>query len=197
METLMRFGRWDDILALPEPPFEAPVTGALWRFARALALSGKGRADAARDEQARFVQAVATVPKSLDLGNNTANAVLAVAVPYLDGRLALAEGNITGAITRLREAVGAEDALAYDEPPAWYLSSREALGETLLKTRDFPAAEQVFRDDLARNIESGRALDGLRAALAAQGRKRDAALIGKRQEHAWRNADVPVSAASP
>jgi len=191
-----RFGRWDDILALPEPPFEAPVTGALWRFARALALSGKGRADAARDEQARFVQAVATVPKSLDLGNNTANAVLAVAVPYLDGRLALAEGNITGAITRLREAVGAEDALAYDEPPAWYLSSREALGEALLKTRDFPAAEQVFRDDLARNIESGRALDGLRAALAAQGRKRDAALIGKRQEHAWRNADVPVSAAS-
>jgi len=193
----VRFGRWDDILALPEPPFEAPVTGALWRFARALAFSGTGRGDAARDEQTRFVQAAATVPRSLDVGNNSASAVLAVAALYLDGRLALAEGNTAGAISRLREAVATEDALVYDEPPAWYLASREALGEALLNAGDFPAAEQVFRDDLAHNVESGRALHGLHAALAAQGRERDAAAAGKRLERAWRHADVPLAAASP
>ena len=137
------------------------------------------------------------MPKSLDLGNNSASAVLRVAALYLDGRLALAEGNLAGAITRLREAAAAEDALAYDEPPAWYLSSREALGEALLAAGDLPAAEQAFRDDLARNVESGRALYGLHVALTAQGREVDAAPIRRRMERAWRNADVPLAAALP
>ncbi len=189
----VQFGRWSEILARPEPAFEAPMTGALWLFSRTLALAATGRTGEAIAERAKFVAAVETIPKTLDAGNNSARAMFAVAVPYLDGRLALIDGNRAGAISHLRQAVAAEDALAYDEPPTWYLPSRQALGAALLAAGDLPAAEQVFRDDLAVNRESGRALFGLRAALAGQGRTREAAAVQTQFAHAWRTADVTLA----
>jgi tetratricopeptide (TPR) repeat protein len=191
---LVEFGRWDDILALPEPAFEAAITGALWHFARTLAFAGKGQADAAQAERTKFLEVANAVPKTLEFGNNNAAGVLAVARPYLDGRLALMAGNNAGAIAQLRLAVAAEDALAYDEPPGWYLPSRNALGVALLRDCDYPAAEQVYRDELKLHPESGRALFGLRAALLAQKRNGEAAAVGKRFERAWRAADVKLEA---
>ena len=191
---LVEFGRWDDILALPDPAFEAALTGALWHFARTLAFAGKGQADAAQAERAKFLEVADAVPKTLEFGNNDAAGVLAVARPYLDGRLALMAGNNAGAIAQLRLAAAAEDTLAYDEPPGWYLPSRNALGVALLRDCDYPAAEQVYRDELKLHPESGRALFGLRAALLAQKRNGEAAAVGKRFERAWRAADVKLEA---
>jgi tetratricopeptide (TPR) repeat protein len=189
----VQFGRWKEILAGPEPAFEAPMTGALWLFARTIALAASGRPEEARNEHAKFLAAVETIPRTLDNGNNSARAMFGVAVPYLDGRLALFDGNIAGAITQLRQAVAAEDALAYDEPPTWYLPSRQALGAALLAAGDLPAAEQVFRDDLHVNRENGRALFGLQAALARQGKTGEAAAAQQRFARAWRKADVTLA----
>ena len=189
---LVEFGRWDDILALPEPAFEAALTGALWHFARALAFAGKGQAEDAQAERSKFLEAAEGVPKTAEFGNNDAEGVLAVARPYLDGRLALMAGNNGAAVVDLRLAVAAEDALAYDEPPAWYLPSRNALGVALLRECDYPAAERVYREELKLHPESGRALFGLRAALLAQKRDRKAAAVGKRFERAWRAADMKL-----
>ncbi|HEY2968384.1 MAG TPA: hypothetical protein VGK75_08440 [Casimicrobiaceae bacterium] len=191
---LVEFGRWDDILALPEPAFEAALTGALWHFARTLAFAGKGQAEDAQAERSKFFEAANAVPKTAEYGNNDAAGVLAVARPYLDGRLALMAGDNAGAIANLRLAVAAEDALAYDEPPGWYLPSRDALGVALLRDCDYPAAEQVYRDELKLHPESGRALFGLRAALLAQKRNGEAAAVSKRFERAWRSADVKLEA---
>ena len=191
---LVEFGRWDEILALPEPPFEAALTGALWRFARTLAFAGKGQAADAEAERTKFLKAASEVPKTLEYGNNDAQGVLAVARPYLDGRLALIAGNNAGAIAQLRLAAAAEDALAYDEPPAWYLPARDALGVALLRDCDYPAAEQAFRDELTQHPESGRALSGLHAALIAQGRDKEAAAVAARLQRAWRAADVKLEA---
>src|SRR2546430_16239287 len=160
--------------------FEAPLTGALWHFARTLAFAGKGQAEDAQIERSKFLEAAEAVPKTAEYGNNDAAGVLAVARPYLDGRLALMAGNNAGAIAELRLAVAAEDALAYDEPPAWYLPSRDALGVALLRDCDYSAAERVYREELKLHPESGRALFGLRAALVAQKRDREAAAVGKR-----------------
>ena len=191
---LVQFGRWDEVLALPEPAFEAPISGALWHFARALAQAAKGRVNEAQAERAQFLAAAAALGKSIEYGNNTAPAIMAVARPYLDARLALMRGDTTEAITLFRRAVSAEDELVYDEPPAWYLPSRDGLGAALLRAGDFPAAEQVFRDELAVHAQSGRALFGLRAALGAQGRDQEARIVQQQFERAWRAADVQLDA---
>jgi tetratricopeptide (TPR) repeat protein len=191
---LVQFGRWDDVLALPEPAFEAPISGALWHFARVLALAGKGSMNEAQAERAQFLEAAGALGKSIEYGNNTAPAIMAVARPYLDARLALMRGDTTAAITWFRQAVAAEDELVYDEPPAWYLPSRDGLGAALLRAGDFPAAEQVFRDELAVHAQSGRALFGLRATLVAQGHGQEARAVQQQFERAWRAADVQLDA---
>jgi len=193
--VLIQFERWDDILALPEPAFEVPLTGVIWRFARTLAFAEKNQVAAAAIERGKFLKDAQSLPKNIDFGNNNSGAVIAVARLYLEGRLALVRGDIPGAITWLRNAVIAEDALAHDDPPAWYLSSRQALGAAMMRARDFGAAERIYREDLERNPESGRALFGLQAALAAQGRHREAGALQKRIDHAWRAADVKLSTA--
>ena len=193
---LVQFGRWDDVLALPEPAFEAPITGAMWHFARALAFAGKGRSDDAQAERAKFLDAAATLTKTMEYGNNNATGLAAVARPYLDGRLAMMAGDNIAAIALLRQSVAAEHALAYDEPPGWYLPSRNALGVALVRAGDFAAAEQVFRDELALHPESGRALFGLRTALLGQGRDKDATALDQRVRRAWRGADTELSIAA-
>jgi tetratricopeptide (TPR) repeat protein len=193
--VLIQFGRWDDILALPEPPFEVPLIGVIWRFSRTLAFVGKNRLADAAIEREKFVKDAQSLPKNIEFGNSNSGAVIAVARLYLEGRLALARGDVAGAIKWLRGAVVAEDALAHDDPPAWYLSSRQALGAALMRARDFSAAEKIYREDLERNPESGRALFGLQAALAAQGRHREAGVLQKRIDRAWRAADVKLGAA--
>src|SRR6185295_8342147 len=42
--VLLRFGRHDEILALPQPPADLPVEVAWWRFARGVALARTGKA---------------------------------------------------------------------------------------------------------------------------------------------------------
>ena len=194
--VLAKFERWSDILALPEPAFEAPISGTVWHLARTLALAGKGRLVDATAERATFIDAANRLPKTLELGNNNAGELVAIARPYLDGRIALMRGNFAEAIRYLREAVAAEDALSYDEPPAWYLPSREALGTALLRGGDLAGAEKTFREDLVHNPESGRSLFGLHAALVAEGRGDEAAKVQARFERAWRAADVKLDAAA-
>jgi tetratricopeptide (TPR) repeat protein len=190
--VLVKFQRWDDILALPEPPFEAPISGVVWHLARTLALAGKGRLVDAAAERTRFLDAAKSLPGTIELGNNNAAGLVAIARPYLDGRIALMRGNFAEAIKDLREAAAAEDALAYDEPMPWYLPSREALAAALMRSGDAAAAEKTFRDDLAHNPESGRSLFGLRAALAAEGRADEAAKVQGRFDRAWRAADAKL-----
>jgi tetratricopeptide (TPR) repeat protein len=174
--------------ASPHPERSLPSAKRL----PALALAGKGRADDARAERARFAEAAKALSKTIQYGNNDAQMLATVAGAYLDGRLALMAGDTAAAITFARQAVAAEDALAYDEPPGWYLPARDALGAALLRAGDLPAAEQVFRDELAIHAESGRALFGLHVALSGQGRDREALVVKKRFDRAWRAADVTL-----
>ncbi len=189
-QILVMFERWDDILKLEEPIFEAPISGEMFHFARALAYAAKGQMHEAGVERGKFLEMAQLTGKSAEWGNNKALDVLAVAKPYLDGRIAMLGGDAVTAAARLKEAGAAEDKLAYDEPPNWYLSSHLYLGRALMKSGDAAAAEAAFRADLKHNILSGRSLQGLQMALAAQGKKSEAAAAGRQFATAWRGADV-------
>lgn len=90
----------------------------------------------------------------------------------------------------LREGVAAEDALVYDEPPAWMLPVRHALGALLVADERWEEAEAVYREDLARLRDNGWSLTGLRQALEAQGRHEEAASLNDRLEKAFEAADT-------
>ena len=57
--------------------------------------------------------------------------VLPIAAAMLEGELAFREGRQNEAFAALRRGVALEDALVYDEPPAWMLPVRHSLGALL------------------------------------------------------------------
>jgi len=188
----LRFQRWDALLKAPAPDARLPGATALWHFARALALTRTGAAERAADERTAFDAARRAVPADALFNLNRMEDVLAVADAVLSARMAAAKQDRDGSIGAWRRAVEREDALAYDEPPAWYYPVRESLGAALCESGHPDEAETVFRDDLARNPRNGRSLFGLAQALRAQGKSVAAAQVEREFQAAWASADVKL-----
>jgi Flp pilus assembly protein TadD len=120
---------------------------------------------------------------------NMSGDLLALAERVLTGWTEAAAGRYGPAVEALRDAVRREDALLYGEPPEWTVPARQDLGVVLLMAGRPAEAEQAFREDLATFPENGWSLEGLAAALAAQGRSAEADLT-----RVWATADVPPPA---
>jgi tetratricopeptide (TPR) repeat protein len=174
MEAMVRFGRWDDVLAEPEnyPDF-APFSRAFHHAARAIAFAAKGQPEEARKEQAKFNEMLPAIPKETEVGNNSATDIIALIQKMLEAEIQIAEGKTDEGIAGLQAALKMEDALKYDEPPAWMIPIRHSLGAVLLKTRRFPEAEQLYREDLARLPDNGWSLFGLAETLRQQQKNPD------------------------
>jgi tetratricopeptide (TPR) repeat protein len=195
LEVLMRFGRWDEILAEPPFPEFVPVSRALQHYARAVAYAAKDELPAAQREQAAFLEARTRVAKDAIFGNNTGPLVLDVAEQLMKGELLFRSGNTDEGIAALREAVTREDGLRYDEPPDWIQPVRHALGAALLQSGRFADAEAVFREDLSRLPDNGWALYGLSRALLLQKKTEEAAAVERRFDAAWKDADLKIKSA--
>src|ERR1019366_1550526 len=78
LEVLVRFGRWDEVLAAPDFPDWQPLSRAMRLGARGIAFAAKGDPKSVRAEQAAFLAAAKKVPAGEMFLNNTAAAVLAV-----------------------------------------------------------------------------------------------------------------------
>lgn len=195
--ALVQFSRWDDILKSPQPDASRPATATSWHFARGMAFSAKGQnADAGREYAALF-ESAKRVPADASFGLNNARKILKIAETVLGARIApMTKSDTQKSIELLRSAVEMEDALAYDEPPAWFLSTRQLLGGALLKSGDAAGAEQVFRADLERNRRSGRSLFGLMLSLKAQQKAYAAAMVEREFDSAWKYADTKLTVES-
>ncbi len=192
LEVLKRFGRWDDVLAEPEPPERFPIARALRHSARGVAQAARGRVDEARAEQKAFRAAAEKVPADARFGNNKAGDLLAIAGHLLEGEILFREGKRKESAAELREAVAREDRLRYDEPPDAFVPARHALGAVLLRDRQAGEAEAVYREDLRRWPDNGWSLHGLAASLEAQGKTDEAARARARFDEVWRRADVKI-----
>ncbi len=109
------------------------------------------------------------------------------------GRVAYAHGKQEEGIDALKQAVALQDALRYDEPPAFHYPVRESLGAALLRAGKAAEAEAVFRDDLARNRRNGRSLFGLWQSLKAQHKDDAAEWVREQYEIAWKDADTTLN----
>lgn len=194
--TRVRFGEWDAILTQAEPPSPLPFPTAIWHFARGMASARTGdpaRAQAELDAL-RAIAADPALAKVSFFDINHADAVLAVAVPLLQGELLRTRGESKPAIAALREAVAAEDRLNYNEPADWPLPTRGYLGAALLEAGDAHGAEAAYREDLATYPENGWSLFGLAQARRALGDDAGAGDNERRYHAAWQWADAPLTA---
>ena len=197
--TLIRFGRWSDVLTLgaPTTKLDGPIVEPLWHFARGLAFAANGDLASAQTESAAVSGAAAKLDLPGSPGSyNSSRTLLALAQLELSARMARARGDTAGEIAQLEEAVAAYDRFLYTEPPDWYQPPREALGGALLRAGRYAEAENVFRADLQRNLRNPRSLFGLAAALRGEGRGDDAALVDAQFSAAWRNADTELTIAA-
>lgn len=192
LEVLMRFGKWQEILAEPPFPEFVPISGALQHYARGVAFVATGRSANAEQELAAFVAARAKLPKQAFFGNNGADDVLEVAEGVLRGELLFRTGKTEEGIAALRDAVAREDRLRYDEPPDWIQPVRHPLGAALLQAGRFAEAEVVFRQDVERLPDNGWGLYGLYRALQLQKKSAEAAATLERFETVWKQADIQI-----
>jgi tetratricopeptide (TPR) repeat protein len=192
--ALARFGKWDELLAMPSPGEEFLVAAGMWHYTRGLALSATGKLDDAAREQEAVARLALAVPADRIIGDNQpAKQHLELAAAELAGDIAARRGKTDEAVRQLEEAVRLEDQLPYTEPPAWWRPTRHVLGAVLLESGRPADAEAVYREDLRRNPENGWALVGLARSL--RDRKPDeAATAQARFEKAWANADLPITA---
>ena len=192
VEVYIRFGMWNDILALPKPPADLQAWTAFWRYGRTVAYASLDSLDAATKEFGAFKTACAAVPETRILGNNPAITVLDVGLAMAEGELEYRRGNYDHAFELLRDAVKKDLALHYDEPWGWMMPASHALGALLLDQGKGADAEAVYRADLKRYPMNGWALNGLAESLRAQGKDKEASAVDAQFAKAWARADVQI-----
>ena len=191
----VRFQKWDQIMAMPQPPAAMQTTTVFWHFARGMALAGKGKMAEAEAEHHIVSEAADKTPPDQVFAmpvNNKAKDVLNIATNVLGAKIALVKKDSENAIVMLRRAVSIQDSLKYDEPPDWFYPVRESLGAVLLLNGNAAEAEKVFRDDLDRNPRNPRSLFGLAEALRAQKRSYDAQFVDKQFQSNWKSTEIKL-----
>jgi len=194
----VRFQKWDQIMAMPQPPAGMQTTTVFWHFARGMALAGKGKMAEAEAEHHIVSEAADKTPPDQVFAmpvNNKAKDVLNIATNVLGAKIALAKKDSENAIAMLRRAVALQDSLKYDEPPDWFYPVRESLGAVLLLNGNAAEAEKVFRDDLDRNPRNPRSLFGLAEALRSQNRSYDAQFVDKQFQSNWKSTEIKLKVA--
>jgi tetratricopeptide (TPR) repeat protein len=186
--VLVRFGLWDELIALGPPDPRLPALTAGYLYGRGVALAARGRLDEARGALEALEQLAATAPPLAD--------AISVAAPVVAARIAASAWDDEAALATLLQAVAAEDRLTPTVPGGWFFPVRDLLGAQLLIAGQAAEAERIYREDLARNPGSGWALYGLAAAQRAQGRMRAAAVTQREFARAWKHADVRLEASA-
>jgi tetratricopeptide (TPR) repeat protein len=196
--ALVRFGKWDQVLAKELPTGPAGATQyaiAIHHYARALALAAKGQLDDAAKALAalRAIQAGDALSKEM-VNFSPAVDVVKIAGNIVEADLAARQKRHDAAIGLLREAVAIEDTLAYTEPPTWHHPVRQILGAIQLEAGKPADAEKSYEEDLKKWPNNGWSLFGLAQSLRAQDKMEAAAVAESRFKTAWQRSDVKLTA---
>ncbi len=171
MVTLLRFGKWKEILAEPAPDQSLQLDTAMWLYAQAFA-HGEHRRPQGRPGRPREARGPAE--------DRLRHATTAFDVPVRaddPGRpwpRSTARSRASPATCRApspasSKAQELERALPYTEPAYWHRPVAHLLGAALLEAGKPAEAEAVYRDSLHHYRRDGWALTGLGQALTGAG----------------------------
>ena len=187
--VMIRFGKWDEILA--EPMYTEkdvfPATIATQHYARGVAYASKGMVPEAEAEQALFKEALTNPALAGRLMHNNFMyqdpaegpsilnvnaAILEAEIEYRRQFLAKAAGephDFTAAFDELRRGVDLSLNLAYNEPWGQMQPVRHILGALLFEQGHIEEAEEVYRADIKLWKDNMWGLLGLKLCLEARG----------------------------
>ena len=187
--VMIRFGKWDEILA--EPMYSDkdvfPATIATQHYARGVAYASKGMVPEAEAEQVLFKEALTNPALAGRLMHNNLMyqdpaegpsilnvnaAILEAEIEYRRQFLAKAAGephDFTAAFDELRRGVDLSLNLAYNEPWGQMQPVRHILGALLFEQGHIEEAEEVYRADIKLWKDNMWGLLGLKLCLEARG----------------------------
>ena len=192
--TMLRFGRFDEILELEDPP-DGGIQRGFWDFSRGYAYLRADEAGRASTYLERVRRAAEKTPDSETFRGHSATDLLGVVAGILEAELLRHEGEAERAVEVLNAAIELEDGLRYDEPEPLNFSARHWLGDLLLELGHHRDAEEVFEAALEDHPRNGWSLFGLEAALRAQGRMQEADEVNVRFQEAWARSDTWIKGA--
>jgi tetratricopeptide (TPR) repeat protein len=190
----VRFGNWKELLLMKQPDKTQVYSNVLYHFGRGMAFTHQSKQTEARKEQEMMRQLMKD--SSLAIPMTPFSAVIEgciVAENLLEGSMALAEKKYIDAVTAFSKAVTTEENMVYTEPRDWLLNPKHYLGNAYLQAKKFPAARQVFQNDLQYNNENGWALFGLYNALQGEKKKTEAQKTWSRFKKAFAKADIELN----
>jgi tetratricopeptide (TPR) repeat protein len=192
--TLLRFGRFEELLGLPATASTNATFIGFDAFARGYAHLRTGTADSARLYSQRVDSIALVAPLSAAFRGHPTSQLLGITGGILRAELQRFDGDSATAITTLERAVAMEDSLRYDEPEPLNFSARHWLGAALLDAGRAREAEQVYRTELEHHPRNGWSLYGLERAVRAQGRRAEAEDLLRQFEEAWARSDTWIRA---
>ena len=190
--TLLRFGKWDEVLAEPAPDQSLTLVVAMSHLARGFAFANKGDMAGAKAERGALAKLVDD-PNLASYGMVPAAAMVKIALAELDGEIARVSGDLNLAISNFTSAAALEHDLPYTEPPYWHQPVSQLLGAALLQAGRAAEAEAVYRESLKSYRLDGWALYGLAQAQDAQGHHDQANATRKEFDRMWQLADVKLT----
>ena len=187
--VMIRFGKWDEILAEPmQTEKDAfPATIATQHYARGVAYASKGMVPEAEPEQVLIKDALTNPALAGRLMHNNLMyqdpaegpsilnvnaAILEAEIEYRRQFLAKANGedyDFTAAFDELRRGVDLSLNLAYNEPWGQMQPVRHILGALLFEQGEIEEAEAVYRADIELWKDNMWGLLGLKLCLEARG----------------------------
>jgi tetratricopeptide (TPR) repeat protein len=191
----VKLGLWIDIIQSSAPEKDLKYPLVIWHYAQGMAMLSENKIVEAKKHlvEMKNIMTDATIKNLTIWGINTVFDLCVIASKTLDGEILAKEKNFSSAISILKEAVTAEDALNYDEPPDWFFSVRHHLGAVLVDAGKLIESIDVYEKDLETYRENGWALKGLMNAYEKLGDSKKYAEIKSRFEKSWQYSDITIS----
>ncbi len=164
--ALIRFGRFDEVLDITDPP-SGEINISMYDFSQGYAALKSGEADKARATMQALKELTETT--SARFRFHDGKDIVGTLAGILEGEIAWNEGNLEAAAEAFRLATDYYDNLNYDEPEPLPFSPRHWLGAAYMELQAYDSALEVYRQDLSEHPHNIWSLFGVQQALVMKG----------------------------